>query len=219
MNPISASQMRDLERRAGEEFGITSLTLMENAGRAAADWMETNISFQSAVIFCGKGNNGGDGFVIARCLAGKGKILRVICLGAPEDLKGDAKINFEKLSQEKISVRHLTSNEQMTQLFEYQNTDCVVDALLGTGISKPVTGDFKMAIEWINACGKLVIAVDIPSGLHADTGEALGLAVRASDTLTLGFPKHGLYQGAGPQYAGRLHIIDIGIPEALRPIP
>jgi hydroxyethylthiazole kinase-like uncharacterized protein yjeF len=213
---VTAQQMRELDRRAIQERGIPGLTLMENAGRAAAEAaarMTEAYPDRPIVIVCGPGNNGGDGFVVARRLREVGREVAVFLAAKAGDVSGDARTNLDRLAQDGVNVTEVADVEPVTQAC--CGAALVVDALLGTGLSGKVHGLPGQLIEAINRLCQRVLAVDIPSGLHADSGEPLGLAVRAEETVTMGLPKIGLFLYPGMDYAGRVTVADIGFPADL----
>ncbi|KXJ98924.1 MAG: YjeF family protein [Nitrospira sp. OLB3] len=165
-------------------------------------------------IVCGKGNNGGDGFVIGRLLKRKKAKVHVLLLVSPQDLAGDAKTMYQRFlrSAGPSAVTRPTGSDTMRRRLE--SSELIVDAILGTGLSTPVTGLYFDVIEAINTAGRPTIAVDLPSGLQADTGAVMGTAVRANLTVTLGLPKLGLYCGAGIEHAGAVRLVNIGIPSS-----
>ncbi|MBI3313297.1 MAG: NAD(P)H-hydrate epimerase [Candidatus Omnitrophica bacterium] len=217
MNPaVTASQMKEIDRRAIEEFAIPSLLLMENAGRGIAELIFHRFKGRQITIFAGKGNNGGDGLVAARHLHNRGFSVYVLLFAKPENLKDDPALNFKILS--KMKIPYLVVEDSATAqdfLPAVERTDIILDALFGVGLERPVTGVYAEAIQAINQAGRNVIAADIPSGLHSDTGEVLGIAVKAAMTATLGIPKQGLFSGQGPSFAGKVAVIDIGLPKNL----
>lgn len=218
MRIVTGSQMQEIDRRATRELGIPSLTLMENAGRGVADLIASFLhpggvkrGFEkSIVIFCGKGNNGGDGLVAARYLAERGYPVRIILFCDPSELKKDPAVNFQKLSSLNIPI-HVDGHYENF----LEKADLIVDALFGVGLKKALSEPFHSAVVAINNAKKKVISIDVPSGLDADTGRVFNVCVEADMTATLQLPKKGLYEGEGPRYAGTIKIIDIGIPEEL----
>jgi NAD(P)H-hydrate epimerase len=214
---VTAAEMQALDRRAIGEYGIPGLLLMENAGRGIADLITGAFKPGTVVVFAGKGNNGGDGFVIARHLSNRGFRTAVILLADAEELKEDPGINFKILKAMKIPVE-VPRPECLASDFlrGLEHADLVVDALFGIGLERQIEGTYREAVEAMNGCGKAVVAVDVPSGLHSDTGEVLGCAVKAAITGTLGLPKRGLFCGQGPEYSGRVFVVDIGIPSTLK---
>jgi ADP-dependent NAD(P)H-hydrate dehydratase / NAD(P)H-hydrate epimerase len=213
---VTASEMREMDERTITAFGLPGRVLMENAGCGAARVMLErfpNITTARVGVMAGRGNNGGDGFVIARYLAQKGVRVSVFLLTRREDLRGDAAANLALLNPLSVPVVEVPDEaafaEQHSRL---RHRDIWVDAILGTGLRSEVRAFYKTVIAFINATGKPVLAVDIPSGLSSDTGRPCGACVQATITTTFAFPKigHILYPGAG--CTGHLEIIDIGIP-------
>lgn len=214
---ITAAQMQDLDRRTISEAHIPATTLMERAGSGVASCIEQRLGpvrGKTITVVCGKGNNGGDGFVAARLLRRHHANVRVLTLAPISELSRDAATMAKQFIRGagKSFVRPYTSKAQAQALF--QDSDVLVDALLGTGLSSAVTGRYAEAIDSINETDRPVVAVDLPSGLHADTGMVLSRAVRASLTVTFGLPKLGLFQSSGIDLAGEVAIVDIGIPQA-----
>lgn len=219
MKIVTAAQMQALDRRTTLEARIPGLTLMTNAGAGVVATMERAFGAPAGkrvAVVCGKGNNGGDGFVVARLLRQKRARVQAVLLARPADLTGDAKTMYRRFvsAAGRTVVQSNPSVERLRSILGI--SDLIVDALLGTGLSAPVSGPYKAAIEAINEIGHPVTAVDLPSGIHADTGAVLGAAVRARLTVTFGLPKLGLYVGPGLDHAGEVHIVDIGIPGSYR---
>lgn len=217
MKIATGTEMQILDRRTITEAHIPSTVLMERAGEGIVRHLEEYygpVRGKSVTILCGKGNNGGDGLVLARLLHRRRAKVHVLLLAPITELSRDAAIMYRRLVQVlgRTSIGRFRSADQTRSLFA--SSDMLIDALLGTGLSAEVTGAYREAIELINAAGKPVIAIDIPSGLHADTGAILGRAIRATMTMTCGLPKLGLYVGAGIDQAGAIHVVDIGIPSA-----
>lgn len=216
---VTAEEMRELDRRTIEEIGIPGAVLMENAGRGAARVLVENFrdfSRGPVVVVCGAGNNGGDGFVIARVLWEQSLDVQVCLLVPPERLQGDARLFFEVMRKAGVPVRLLSGAAVEPRLTEaWKASACMVDAVFGTGLSREPEGLFRSAIEGITASRRPVLAVDIPSGIHADSGRVLGAAVRADWTATFGLPKRGLFVCPGASHAGKIACVDIGIPRAL----
>jgi NAD(P)H-hydrate epimerase len=208
--------VREIDRASIEEFGIPGLVLMENAGRAVAkvvlqDFSEAN----NIAIFAGGGNNGGDGFVVARHLLGHGLDVTTYTLSDPKKYKGDALTNFRALR--KIGGRIV---EMKGSLSEYKRADLIVDALFGTGLDGEVYGFYREVIEFMNSQATPLLAVDLPSGLDSDTGFPQGVSVRADVTVTFVIPKLGLAIYPGIDYAGKVYVVDITTPDFLeREIP
>lgn len=192
----TAAQTRDLDRTAIEEFGIPGIRLMSRAGRAAFALLSKEWPDREAIhVYCGTGNNGGDGFVIASLARARGMTVTVRQVGDPGRIRGDALIARDRAVAGGVAIRAFAGGEVPVE-------GVVVDALLGTGLSGDVRGDYAAAIAQINESRLPVLAVDIPSGLCGDTGRVLGAAVRAERTITFIGVKRGLLTGAAPAYVG-----------------
>jgi NAD(P)H-hydrate epimerase len=219
MKIVTAKQMRELDRTAIEDVGIPGAVLMENAGLQVVRVMREQIpglADKKVLIVCGKGNNGGDGFVVARHLFNSGIEVRVALMTEKHQLKGDAKLNFTIAEKMNIPIVEMTANEQIPAFRNLLlQADVVVDSVLGTGLYEAVQGFYKNIIETINKAHKLIVAVDIPSGLSADTGVVPGSCIRADLTVTFAVPKQGLVLFPAANYVGELHVVDIGIPKSL----
>jgi len=216
MKVVTAHTMQEIDRQAIKEYGIPGLQLMESAGRSCVEEICAEFGLKGrSVVMAGRGNNGGDGYVIARLLSQKGWNVKVIILADRGQISGDAAVNLEKLPGSVID--YCTREGQLSALYmeEIFQADVIVDALLGTGLSSNVSGVYLEAVDLINASGRPVVSVDIPSGVHGTNGRVLGDAVRAYITVTFAFAKlgHVLYPGA--EYTGRLVVADIGIPPKL----
>lgn len=210
----TAAQMRELDRRASEEFGVPSIILMENAGLRAFDVVYDileEIGGNRVTVVCGKGKNGGDGFVAARHLSQVGADVEVFLIGEIDDVKGDARVNLEIAEKSDIPIMELTDLSDL--MFSLNESDLIVDAILGTGIKGEITGLAGDVIDIINTFGRYVVSVDLPSGLDSDTGQVLGNCVKADATVTFALPKIGLAVYPGISYAGEVTVVDIGIPE------
>jgi NAD(P)H-hydrate epimerase len=216
----TAEEMRRADRRATERYGVPSLLLMENAGRGAVDALEHvlgPVGRRRIAVLCGKGNNGGDGFVVARHLLGRGARVSAWLVGRAGEVQGDARVNLDALQRAGESVAEAAdpAGDAFGRLrADLGDADVVVDALLGTGVRGPATGAIAAAIEAINAAERPVCALDLPSGLPSDGEAPAGPVVRARVTVTFGLPKLGLVLPAGAPYAGRVEIADLGIPRA-----
>jgi len=219
MRAATAAEMREIDRIAINDYGIPGTVLMENAGVAVVRHLESimePLSERRFCIFAGKGNNGGDGYVIARHLANQGTKVKVFLLGEKAAVSGDARINLDIIDKMNIDIMEITSERDWDKVRVAATfADCLVDALLGTGFRGEVGGDMARVIDCINDAGKAVVAVDIPSGVEADTGRICGKAVRAAHTVTFGLPKPGLFLYPGAEFAGELMVADIGIPTAI----
>jgi hydroxyethylthiazole kinase-like uncharacterized protein yjeF len=213
MRVVTATTMQDIDRQTIDTFGISGLTLMENAGQSCVDAVVEEFGAQGyAVVIAGKGNNGGDGYVVARLLRQAGWDVHVFILAEQGQISGDAATNLSKLPWEDVTYCPQAGQLPALHMDEITRADVIVDAIFGTGLRSDVTGLYQEAIEIINASGRPVLAVDIPSGIHGTTGRVLGTAVRASITVTFAFAKlgHVLYPGA--QHTNKLIVADIGIP-------
>ncbi len=203
--------MRKLDEISIKKYGIPSVVLMENAGRGAAlrilGLIKKN---QKILIICGSGNNGGDGFVVARHLANQGIKVGVIFLGNVKKLTPDAKINYGIIKRMKISIN---TAKQLKPLLLKSNL--IIDGIFGTGLTRPIEGELAEVVESINHSKKPVVSLDIPSGLNGKTGKVMGSAIKAKETVTFGAPKTGFYKNDGPRHAGKITIVDISIPQAL----
>ena len=212
----TAEQMRDFDRRAEQEFGVPSSVLMENAGRHVSEAIRDmlgSVRGKRIAIVAGAGNNGGDGFVAARHLHDAGAEAAIFLLGDPASVKGDAKINLDILLKTGFTVKSVQSASELEAPLAH--SDAVVDAIFGTGLRGEVRGLAAEVIQAINASGRPVVAVDVPSGLDADTGQILGVCVNADRTVTFALPKIGLLAYPGASCVGQLIVADIGIPHQL----
>jgi ADP-dependent NAD(P)H-hydrate dehydratase / NAD(P)H-hydrate epimerase len=211
----TAQQMKDLDRRTIGEWGLPGLVLMENAARGAVQVILREFPrARTIAVFCGKGNNGGDGLAMARYFQNSGLCPRVFLAGRRADLKGEAAHQLLLAEKSGVSVTELT--EPGTALGA-ERPDLIVDALLGTGLENEVRGLFRDLIQQINALDIPKAAVDIPSGLSSDTGQPLGVCIQADATITFGLPKIGQLLFPGSRFVGRLFVVDIGIPPFLWP--
>lgn len=214
MKLCTAAQMREIDRRAIDEYGIPSLLLMENAGRAvagrAAELLHEGQG-RRVVVLCGKGNNGGDGLVIARHLHTRGYVVCCLLAGDPASLQGDARTNLELVQKFGVPFQSFTDwSDDLTA--RLQRADLVVDALLGTGSRGEPRGPIGAAVSALAAADRPTLAVDIPSGLDADIGQLAENHVRAVETVTFGLPKIGLASFPGRTAAGRISVADISLP-------
>jgi ADP-dependent NAD(P)H-hydrate dehydratase / NAD(P)H-hydrate epimerase len=217
MRILNADQMREADRRTIDEVGIPSLVLMENAGRQVVAVMEAafeDLAERRVAILCGRGNNGGDGFVIARTLRQRDVDVSVFLVGHLADVRGDARTNLEALGRLGLPVVEI-GGEQEWELHASEVTghDIIVDALFGTGLKSPLAGLIETIVDDINGAPVPVVAVDLPSGVSADTHEVIGPTIQAALTVTLGAPKIPLVLPPARDLAGDLAVADIGIPE------
>jgi NAD(P)H-hydrate epimerase len=217
MRVLNAAQMREADRIAIHELGIPSIVLMENAGRAVVAAMQAtyeNLADLTVAILAGRGNNGGDGFVVARVLKEQGVDVQVFLVGRVADVRGDARVNLEILGRLGLSVVEIANAQDWELHFStIQRCDLLVDALFGTGLREPLSGVFQTIAADVNASDLEVVAIDLPSGLSADTCERIGDAIEASLTVTLAAPKLPLVLPPADACRGDLVIAPIGIPQ------
>jgi len=212
---LSRAQSRQIDEIANEKYLIPGIILMENAGRGCAELLAKQAP-SSVLICCGPGNNGGDGYVIARHLNLLGIPVEVALLCPKDRIRGDAKINFDILSTSDIPIHEPNETNPTAGLSEFLGqADWIVDSLLGTGVTSPPRAPIATAIRLMNASGKKILAVDIPSGLNCDTGEPNEPTIQSDITATFVTPKIGYSIEAAKQCLGQVEIIDIGTPTAL----
>jgi ADP-dependent NAD(P)H-hydrate dehydratase / NAD(P)H-hydrate epimerase len=217
---VSAEEMRWCDETTIKFYGVPGSLLMENAGRSVVDVIKHKYSpleSKNILIVCGKGNNGGDGFVIARLISNSCAQVHVLLMVPPSELMGDAKKNFEILQQFAKKSSHQISLHRYSKkhLASLPKTDIMVDALFGTGFSGLVRKPFSNVIAWMNKQGTQTVAVDIPSGVHGTTGVVENCAVRANITVTFRSIKSGLLCNQGRELVGSISVADIGIPNAI----
>ena len=216
MRVVTAHTMQEIDRQAIGIHGISGVALMEAAGRACVEEIVAEFGLKGrAAVVAGKGSNGGDGHVIARLLSQKGWSVRVFILAEREQVSGDAAFMLEKLPPAMINYCPHEGQLPALHMEDIFQADVIIDAMFGTGLRSDISGVFTEAVDLINASGRPILSVDIPSGIHGTTGRILGNAVRAYMTVTFAFAKlgHVLYPGA--EYTGRLIIREIGIPQQL----
>ena len=227
---LTRDEAREVDRRAIEEYGIPSILLMENAGRASANQVqalcgahrrEERAGEGPVLVLCGPGNNGGDGLVIARTLCNRDMAVDIVFVGEPDQLarsSDDVRTNlalWKGLGRDVEFVR--TPDEVAALAGRMGDAAALVDALFGTGLARALRDPYAAVIGAMEASGRPVLAVDLPSGLDADTGEVLGVAVRADVTVTFVGPKRGFFRAQGPAHCGRVVVAEIGIPRAFLP--
>jgi hydroxyethylthiazole kinase-like uncharacterized protein yjeF len=219
MKVATAEQMQELDRKAIEIYQIPGIVLMENAGRGAAEVITNafpDLQKKRIAIVAGKGNNGGDGFVIGRHLLNKGIPIKVFLLTESKSLRGDAETNYQIFSRMKGEVISIPSSKDYQKVKkDLEKFDLLIDGIFGTGLDAEVRGYYREVIDHLNTLKKPIVAIDIPSGLAANTGKPLGTAIRASLTITFGLPKVGHLISPGIDYVGEVKVIDIGIPKSL----
>ncbi|MGO8689096.1 MAG: NAD(P)H-hydrate epimerase [Thermoguttaceae bacterium] len=214
---LSREQSRQVDRRAGEEYGISGLVLMENAGRGAADVLGQLASpGEKIVVCCGKGNNAGDGFVLARHLDLRGYAVRVLVWAEPEELQGDAGVNFQILRKVGVPLEIFGSRHDPARLADnLAGAAWIVDALLGTGVRGEPRPPLDAVIEGLNAAAAPKLAIDLPSGLDCDTGRPARHTIRAAVTCTFVASKRGFSAPGAAEWTGQVHVLDIGAPRKL----
>jgi hydroxyethylthiazole kinase-like uncharacterized protein yjeF len=216
----TAAEMRHLDRLAAETYGIPGVVLMENAGAQVVRvvWQEyPDLTTRRVAVLCGRGNNGGDGFVVARYLHQMGVSAQTFLVGDVESVQGDARVHLEILRRLGKAPQVVTTAEAAQAVgADLAAYDLLIDALFGTGLKAAVSGPAQLLIAAMNASRKPIVAVDIPSGLSADGGALLGEHVRADLTVTMALPKRGLLLYPAAEHVGRLVVVDIGFPAVLR---
>jgi NAD(P)H-hydrate epimerase len=218
---LTRDQARALDRRATDEFAVPSIILMENAGRKMAELL-LHLGIQGPVVVCcGKGNNGGDGLVIARHLDNAGVAVQVLLFADPAGLAGDAAVNYAIVARSGIPLTApgadatgLAADLEAVRVL-LARADWVVDALFGSGLQGAIRPPLDAVIEAINASPARVFAVDIPSGLDSDTGRPLGPTVRAHHTATVVALKKGFVEPEAQPWLGQVHVVDMGAPRRL----
>jgi len=215
MKVSRVSEMRCMDQYAIEKLDIPEEILMENAGQASSFVLEKEVGIKGRkfVVFCGVGNNGGDGFVVARNIHSNGGSVKVFIVGDPGKFKGAAKNNLDIISKLPINVRTIESVDEARR--DALHCHGIVDALFGTGLDREVNGIHKDVIGLMNESGKKVLSLDIPSGVNGDTGEIMGVAVRAEYTVTFGLPKIGNILYPGYELCGKLYVCHISFPPSL----
>ena len=217
MKVLNSEQMQACDRAATDDFGIPEIVLMENAGTQVVESMEEFFAAEQPeliAILCGKGNNGGDGFVVARHLHNLGRIVRVYLFAAAADLSGVVADNHRMASALGVDIIEVTNDEEWPEIAaQLVGFDCIVDALFGTGIRGPLRNPFADVVESVNDSGVPVVAVDLPSGLSADNGDIAGPSIAADLTVTFAAPKRCHVFPPASELCGELGIVDIGIPQ------
>lgn len=212
MIELTRKQVRAFDKHAIEQLGIPAAVLMENAGRGAAAILQSLRITGRVVLCCGKGNNGGDGLVMARHLANAGFGVLTLLFARPEDISADAQVQWNIVRKIGLATQLLPQTIDETNLAAtLAGADWIVDALFGTGLIGPVRPPFDRVIELINATPARVLALDIPSGLDADTGEPVGPTVRADHTVTFVAAKAGFQNPTASPFTGRVHVANIGV--------
>lgn len=213
---LDRRQTQEIDRRAIDEFGMSSLVLMENAGRGVADTLTALDVRGPVVVCCGKGNNAGDGFVLARHLDLRSIGVEVLVWADVEELAADAGHNFAILEKSGIPLQIFGKRHDAARLSaSVARADWVVDALLGTGAQGEPRAPLDAVIAQLNRCNRPILAIDLPSGLDCDTGVAAAQTIRAQHTCTFVAAKPGFFAPNAASYIGELHVLDIGAPRRL----
>jgi NAD(P)H-hydrate epimerase len=214
MKVVTAAEMREIDRKTIDECGIAGIVLMERAGLAVIARIKELFGRKNIIVVCGKGNNGGDGLVIARNFHNEGWEASVVTTSKPVDLKGDALLQYKTAVAcgVKIYPAETLLSRPSSILTRHS---IIVDAILGTGLQKNISGRLAEVVELINRSGLPVVSVDIPTGISSDDGQVMGTAVRAAYTVTFGLPKRGHLLYPGAEYTGRLFTGNIGFPRRL----
>ena len=214
---VTSKEMREMDKKTILSFGLPSFTLMENAGKKSYEIFLksfSNLKEKKIGVVIGKGNNGGDGFVIARYLLNNDFDVTIFLISKKTDLKGDAKKNLTLSQKLKIPIFEIDNETKFKKhKKEMSKIDIFIDAIFGTGLNSDVRGVFKNVINFINNEKKCVFSIDIPSGINSDTGKVCGFAIKSTATATFAFPKIGHIINEGNKHSGKLHIVDIGIPK------
>jgi NAD(P)H-hydrate epimerase len=212
---LTREQVREVDRRAIEEYGMSGLVLMENAGRGCVDRLCELGIHGPVVICCGRGNNAGDGFVIARHLDLRGYTPRVLLFSDPGELRGDAATNYAILAKCQVPISVLNTADDERLQTALADADWIVDALLGTGARGEPKAPLDRLIDLLNQQPARRMAVDLPSGLDCDTGQSARHTFRADHTCTFVAAKIGFASAAAREYLGQVHVLDIGAPRRL----
>ncbi len=226
MRPLSQIEIREVDQIAIEQYGVPGVVLMENAGRGCSQIIATHWASGRVVICCGQGNNGGDGFVVARYLENAGWTVQVRLAFPPSAVQGDAAIFLASIQKSGLDVCTIQAEVDAPSAghpevnwskfeSELKSADLVVDALLGTGLTGSVRSPYKQIIESINAAGCPVFAVDLPSGMDCNTGKPLGTCIRATRTATMVAEKLGFENPDSEALTGPVDVVEIGLPRAL----
>lgn len=215
---VTVKEIQDLDRIAIEKYGVPSIALMENAGRLVTQEVLRHLPKQHqprVCIFCGLGNNAGDGFVVARHLINRGVNTKIFLIGQPGKLKNDAAVNYRILKNCKYAIKSIHGIDKSIEQ-QIAKADVIVDAIFGVGLNREVSDPFASIIRALNRSKKRIVSVDIPSGLDGTTGKIYGVCIRAYKTVTFSFVKKGFLKGQGPRHVGKVVVVDIGIPEELK---
>ncbi len=215
MKVSNVLEMRAMDRVAIDRFGIPETILMENAGEAVCSVIRNEIGIEGKkfLVFCGLGNNGGDGFVVARKLFSNSAHVKIFILGDRSKYKGAAALNLDIIDRLSIPVQEIHSAESIRMALSH--SDVIIDAIFGTGLARPVEGLYSQVIQLINGSRKPVVSADIPSGIQGDTGKAMGECIQADFTITFGLPKRGNILFPGYDFCGKQYVTHISFPPLL----
>jgi len=211
MKTITVSEARLLDKKAREVYGLSTSVLMENAGRAVAEEI-IKLKRRKIAIFCGKGNNGGDGFVAARHLFAKGIRSDIFLVGKMSDVKGEARLNLDILLKLKHRILEIDAKNVKLLKKNIRRYDLIVDAIFGVGFKGSLSSVFVDLIESINSAGAYILSIDVPSGLNPDTVNTLSACVKADTTVTFVAVKRPMVEGNSPEYCGEIIVSDLGFP-------
>jgi len=211
MEKINIKKARLIDEKATKEFGLSTLVLMENAGRSVAEEI-IKLKKKKIAIFCGKGNNAGDGFVCARHLLSRGLNPDIFLLAEISEVKNEARINLDILLKLKPKIFKINEDNFLFYKNKIKDYDLIIDAIFGIGLKGEISGLFKEVIKAINSLAKYVVSVDVPSGLDANTGRILGTCIKANKTITFLAIKKGMLINKGPRYCGKILVKDLGFP-------
>lgn len=214
---VTAQRMKNLDRIAINRYGIPSIILMENAGRGLAKEVIKRAAMLKrrrpiVAVYCGKGNNGGDGMVCARYLFNNDINTEVFIIDDPSPIRGDTAVHLKILQKMGVAIFTIKKRQDLKRLKKRYKADIIVDAIFGIGFKGKAQGIYKDVIEFINATGAYKFSVDVPSGLDATTGDVKGPCIQADETVTMGISKTGFYRNDGPECVGRIKVVDIGMP-------
>lgn len=217
MKVVTAQEMRQIDQQAIEQIGLPGAVLMEHAGSAVVRAIRQHFpECRQIAVVVGKGNNGGDGLVVARQLAHAGQPIQIYLVSPPESFTGDALLNLQIAQNLDLPITQILSADALQELkSQIASSDLIVDSIFGTGLRGGVRGFIGNVIECINETGKPVVAIDLPSGLAADTGIAEGACIQATYTVTMGLPKRGNLIHPGATFTGQLEVADIGFPPSV----
>ena len=216
LRPLSRQEVRHLDQHAIKEYGMSGLQLMENAGRGATDLLLQQLPVGLILIVAGKGNNAGDGFVMARHLENAGCAVKVVLLADESALTGDAAINFKIIQKSGIPIEKYHDGVSETHFINiFNDAEWIVDAMLGTGMTGSLREPYRTVIQQINNGTAKVFAVDLPSGMNCDSGEPQSQCIHAELTATLVAKKKGFESSVATEFLGEVHVVDIGLPQAL----